>query len=583
MRTILKTRGFTIIELLVTVAVFLIIFGALFTAVQFTIRLIGLSKITTSALALANDRIEYIRSLSYDNVGTVGGIPNGTIPQNATTTLNGILFFERVLVEYVDSPDDGIGASDTNGIVADYKQVKVEYSWMGRSGTSTIFLLTNMTPPGIETTGGGGTLTVNVFDALVQPVSGAAVNVYNNTTTTTINTTRYTNASGVAMFSGAPVAANYQITVTKAGFSTDKTYVATTSNPNPITSPVAVLAGAVSTMNFQIDRLSSLTIRTLALPTTGMFSDTLNNVTLIATSTNVVSISGDLVLSGGSGAYAPLGSVYATATAPSTLIGWQTATWNAGIPASTSLAVHLYSVSGTGFYTLIPDSVLAGNSTGFATGPINITGISSTTYPSLALGATLTSSKNTVTPALNDWSITYVTAQPTIGSIPVTFTSSKIIGTQVDTTPIYKYSNTFTTSGSGDLTISDREWDSYKVALGPGAYDIAEACADIPFVLNPGVNDLLKLTLAPSQPYTVRISVVDTNNVPIPYTDVTISRVGFSDTIMTSPCGQAFFNTGLGAHTDYDVTVQKTGYVTQTISAYEINGDEVLKVNLVAS
>lgn len=583
MRTILKTRGFTIIELLVTVAVFLIIFGALFTAVQFTIRLIGLSKITTSALALANDRIEYIRSLSYDDVGTVGGIPNGTIPQNATTTLNGILFYERVLVEYVDSPDDGIGASDTNGIVADYKQVKVEYSWMGRSGTSTIFLLTNMIPPGIETTGGGGTLTVNVFDALVQPVSGAAVNVYNNTTTTTINTTRYTNASGVAMFSGAPAASNYQITVTKPGFSKDQTYVATTSNPNPITSPVAVLAGAVSTMNFQIDRLSSLTIRTLALPTTGMFSDALNSMTLIATSTNVVSISGDLVLSGGSGAYAPLGSAYATATAPSTFVGWQTATWNAGIPASTTLTVHLYSVSGTGVYTLIPDSVLAGNSAGFVTGPINITGISSTTYPSLALGATLTSSKNTVTPALNDWSITYVTAQPTIGSIPVTLTSSKTIGTQVDTTPIYKYSNTFTTNGSGDLTVSDREWDSYKVALGSGAYDIAEACADIPFALNPGVNDMLKLTLAPSLTYTTRVSVVDAYNVPIPYADVTISRVGFSDTIMTSPCGQAFFNTGLGAHTDYDVTVQKTGYVTQTISAYEISGDEVLKVNLVAS
>ena len=57
--------------------------------------------------SLANDRMEYFRSLPYDDADTVAGIPSGIIPQNSTTTLNGIEFSERVLVEYVDDPADG--------------------------------------------------------------------------------------------------------------------------------------------------------------------------------------------------------------------------------------------------------------------------------------------------------------------------------------------------------------------------------------------------------------------------------------------------------------------------------------------
>lgn len=577
-----RLRGFTLVELLVTIAVFLLMFGGLFSAIQFTIKVVGLSKATTSALALANQRIEYIRSLPYDSVGTISGIPSGAIPQNATTTLNGITFFERVLVEYVDSPDDGTGASDSNGIVSDYKQIKVEFSWMGRSGTSTIFLLTNMIPPGIETTAGGGTLTVNVFDASVQPVSGAAVRVYNNTTTTTIDTTRYTNNAGVAMFSGAPAAANYQITVTKTGFSTDKTYIATTSNPNPITSPVAVLAGAVSTMNFQIDALSSLLVRTVEPATTGFFSDTFDTMGLIATSTQTSIDGGDLVLSGGSGTYASFGVVYATTTSPYTFSSWGTATWDADISASSTLTVQVFSESG-GVYTLVPDAVLPGNAAGFTTGSINLVGVDNTTYPALALGAVLTSSDTTVTPRMHTWNISYNILEPTIGGVPFTLTSNKIIGTDTNALPIHKLSSSYTTNGSGEIAVANLEWDSYDVALNTSVYDIAEACADIPYSLNPGVSDILTLRLLPSASHTLRVSVVDESNIPVPNVDVTISRTSFSDTAITSACGQVFFNTGLGMFSDYEITIQKTGYVSQTISAFEIQGDEILKVSIVAS
>jgi len=73
--------------------------------------------------------MEYFRSLPYNDVGVIAGFPAGTIPQNSTLNLNGINFSERVLVEYVDDDADGSTGADTNGIILDYKQIKLEYEW----------------------------------------------------------------------------------------------------------------------------------------------------------------------------------------------------------------------------------------------------------------------------------------------------------------------------------------------------------------------------------------------------------------------------------------------------------------------
>lgn len=577
------SRGLSLVEMLVTIAVFALVFGGLFTAVQFTLKIMSSSKATTSALSLANERIEYIRSLSYNSIGTVSGIPNGPIPQNSTTTLNGITFYERVLIQYIDSPDDGEGASDENGILADYKQVKVEYSWNGFNGTSTIFLLTNIVPPGIESTAGGGTLTVNVFDAGVLPVSGASVHIYNDTTTTTIDTTQFTNVNGIATFAGAPAAANYEITVTKAGYSTDQTYTATTSNPNPVTLPVAVLESAVSTMNFQIDELSDLTIRTIEPPTYGVFSDTFADSTLIGSSTNAVVVAGDVELSGGVGAYVPSGVIFSTSTSPTTIEGWSTAEVMSTVPVGTLLKVRVYDVSLLGEYTLIQDSDLSGNSAGFTTGSIDLSLLSVAGHPSIALGAELTSGDASVTPLIHAWSITHIATEPIIGDISFTLTGAKVIGTALDTSSIYKYSESHSTDAGGDVTLTDLEWDSYSLVLDTAGYDIAEACADLPFALDPGAIDTLTLTLAPETGHNLRVSVVDDAGNPVSGAEVEITRPSFSDSGNTSVCGQVFFNAGLANQVDYEIQISKLGYVSKTVTEVAVDGDSILKVVLTPS
>lgn len=570
----------TLVEVVFAVAILLLVFGGLGASFQVIVSLIGSSKAQAGALSLANKRMEYIRSLAYDSIGTVSGIPSGTLPQTSSTTLNGIVYTERLLVEYIDDPKDGTGASDSNGIVSDYKLAKVTYSWNERGVPKSISLLSNIVPKGIETTAGGGTLTVNVFDSNVLPVSGASVRVYNNTGTTTIDTTRFTNAAGVAMFAGAPARANYQITVTKAGFSTDKTYSASTTNSNPSPPHVAVLVSQVSTMNFQIDTLSNLTVKTVGLPTTASFEDLFVSTSTIATSTGITVTGGKVVLAGSSGSYSPSGTLFSTAIDPVTFTSWGAVSYQATTPLNTGLLVRVYDRTSSTTPVLIPDSALAGNAAGFTGGTINLSALNPSTYSKIALGATLSSSDTATTSALLEWKATYITAQPVLASIPFRLTSTKTIGTDSSALPVYKYKTTFTTDGSGVRSIPNIEYDVYSVDVTDASYAVAEACKTIPYVLKPAVTETLTLTLTAASTYAMRIRVVDGAGVEIPDADITLSNGGFNQTKTSSVCGQVYFGSGLSTGTDYVLDVHAFGYTDQSLSAITIDGKESMTITL---
>ncbi|PIR84563.1 hypothetical protein COU16_03230 [Candidatus Kaiserbacteria bacterium CG10_big_fil_rev_8_21_14_0_10_47_16] len=569
------------VEVIVAAAVLVLVFGGLFASFQLMTSLIGKSKVSAGALALANQQMEAIRALTYNDVGTIGGIPDGAIPETSTTTLNGITYVKRVLVAYVDSPDDGEGAADENGIVADYKVVKVTYSWDYKGVSDSISLISNIVPQGIETTAGGGTIVVNVFNATVGPVSDAAVRIYNDTGTTTIDTTRYTNAEGKAIISGAPALANYQITVTKTGYSTDGTYVATAENPNPTTPPVAVLASQTSTMNFQIDALSDLKVRTVGEPVVDTFDDTFTDSTKIASQVSTEVVGGALVLTGGP-AYVSSGSVQSMTVTPSTFASWDTATFTLTTPANTAATIQVYGVSG-GVTTLIPGSDLAGNSTGFTAGTISLVTLDPVTYPALALGASLTTSDASSTPSILDWHVGYVVSEPPIAGEDVILTGSKTIGTDSSSNPVYKYQETNVTNASGEITLTGLEWDVYDVVLNASSYDIKEACSAIPYALDPSVSETLTLTLAADAARTLRVSVVDTAGNAVAGATVALTRPALSESDTTSGCGQVFFNNSLPSASDYQVDVSATGFTSEIVTGVSITDDVTLAVVLTAS
>lgn len=150
-RNALYTRGVGLLEMVVGVALLTTIFVGLFGVLQLGTRLATDSKARTGALALAQERIEYVRSLQYDDIGTVGGDPSGSLATSENITLNSINYTRRTLIIYIDDPKDGSGGADSNGITDDYKRVKVDVSWTGPKGRErNTFIVTDVAPPGIE-------------------------------------------------------------------------------------------------------------------------------------------------------------------------------------------------------------------------------------------------------------------------------------------------------------------------------------------------------------------------------------------------------------------------------------------------
>ncbi len=567
------TRGFALIELLITAAVMLIIFGGIFIGFRYSLDLITQSRAKLSGLTLANERMEYLHSLSYDAVGTLSGIPAGAIPQVSTTSLNNIVFTETVLVEYIDDAADGIGLADTNSITTDYKLAKVTESWQTHGVTHEVFLVSNIIPRSIETNVGGGTLRVNVFDSNVQPLPGADVRVWNTTGTTSIDVTHTTDATGVALFGGAPANSGYQISVTAPGYSTDQTYVATTTLPNPTTQPVAVRVADISTMNFFIDRLSNLSITTLLSKTASTSNFSFTSLAQVASSTGVTTSGSALTLTSAVGVYASSGSAYLAPITPATLASWDVVTVTASTTVSTSVKVSFY--TGTSTFILIPDSDLPGNSAGFSATTISLAALNPVTYPSIGVLVKLGTASSSQTPQLSALQVGVLTAKTVAPAIPLVIRGAKAIGTLVDTTPVYKYATTTSTNGSGMRTLAAIEWDAYTVS--PSGYDVAEACPANPYALTAGASSSLELLLAANTPNSLRVVVQKISGGTLPGASITLSRSGYTSTAISSACGQVYFS-GVTNASDYDLTVSAAGYTTQSFSGVSISGDVVQTV-----
>lgn len=575
--------GFSLVEVIVVSAVVALVFGGLFAGVRFSIELIGHTKAESGARSLAVARIEYVRSLPYESIGTVGGIPDGPIPQTATTTLNGITYTERVLIQYLDRPEDGFGVDDENGVTEDSKIVKVEYSWELRGKDRSVAVVTDVIPDGIESTSGGGTLFVNIFDAQVAPVAGADVHIYNDTGSTTIDVTVSTNENGIANFPGAPARSGYQITATKDGFSTDQTYSATAENPNPNPPHVSVLEGVVSTVNFAIDALSDLTILAVSPAVTGEFADTFVDGAGLFSHESTAVTGGSLTLSGSAGSYPSSGTAYAVVSAPSALESWQSFDVSGTAPAGTSYLVQLFAVTGSGTstaYALIPDAVLPGNSAGFTAGPVDITSVDPATYPALALGATLASEDPTVAPELFDWELAYVESQQPIAGVTFDVEGAKTIG-ESGGSAVPKFATAVSTNGAGIATLADIEWDVYTISVDGAAegYDIVEAYGILPYVLDPGVSEELTLVLDSHTAHSLRATVVDTAGEPVPGATVRLQNGGYDETIEASLYGQAYFG-GIGAATTYSLSVDADGYAPYAQGNVEVSGTTELSVTL---
>lgn len=572
-----RQRGTSLLDAVFGTSLLLVVFLGIFGAFQLSLALVSSNKLKTGALALANERIEFIRALPYNDVGTIGGIPQGELESEETVVLNNTSYTRRTFVQYVDDPADGSGGEDENGITADYKTVKVEMSWPFREATRSLFLVTNITPSGIESIAGGGTLRISVINAVGAPVPSASISIENTTLSPSVGFSTFTNTSGLALFPGAPAGSGYEITVTKFGYSSTQTYDNTAQNPEPNPGHLTVSESQTTTGTFAIDILGSALVKSFEVVKPVVWEDFFADASNIASLQNTELSGGAVLLQDSASGYPSSGSVWSSTQSPQYLAEWTELSWNDTTPAETNIRYSLYYDGGI----LLPDAALVGNQNGFTDSPVDLSLLDTDTYDNLFIAAALTSTDASSTPSILDWRLDYKVGPTPLPAIVLSFTGGKTIGADGGGVPIYKYDEVVNTGGSAQVSVSALEWDNYTLAIDDSAvgYDIAETCSLSPFALLPDEDKTVDVLLAENTTHSLHVAVKNTSSALLPDAAVRLYGGSYNRTQETSSCGQTFFNDSLSSGT-YSVDVSLSGYQSQTISNVSVSNDSDLIVTL---
>lgn len=567
--------GISLIEVLLVTSLMTVFFVGILGAFRGIFILVSDTSSRQTAITIASDVMEEIRSLEYNSVGTIAGIPSGPVPQISTTTRNEVDFVVSTLIEYVDDPADGLGTLDGNGITTDYKRAEVAIEWSVRGNNRRMTFNSNFMPPGVESTVGGGTLRVNVFDATLSPVTNATVRLRNDTVTPNIDTIRTTNASGTALFSGAPTASNYEIEVSKTDYSFDQTHIVDEPLTNPLMPPVTIVENNITSASFFIDQTSTLEIKTLSNQIFNSISPVTTDDSSALSYSNVSFSPSGVELEELSGVYSLAGTVQFSGLSPATILEWQSVDIASLLPSGTAFIARIYDGNNPG--VLLPNAALPGNDVGFSQATIDISSVDPLLYPSLSVGFELETLNNTVTPVIENVTMTYIESETPIAGVSLDILGNKIIGTDTDGGDIVKNQTTAITNSLGDVVITDLEWDLYNIL--PVGYAIAEACPSAPATIDPNTNNSLRLTLESGVASSLRVHVIDASGVSIPNATVSVVRPSYNEVAVTGGCGQAFFNTASIA-TNYEVTVDATGYMTEVVTGVSVNANDLLVVQL---
>ncbi|MEI6057396.1 MAG: hypothetical protein WCQ60_00300 [bacterium] len=259
----LNTRGFTLMEAVVGTALFVVIALAAYQAYFSLFTLAAINQYKVIAFQLADEQFEIVRNLPYNNIGVVNGIPAGVIPQTQTLTRGGIPFTVTTIIRNIDLPFDGTAGSSTRNDLspADNKLVALTISCATCKNFTPLTVTSQVAPKTLETASTNGVLLIKAYDANGNPIKGAAVHVVNAKVTPTIVVDDTTDENGLLEIVDAATGTSaYNITVTKTGYSTDKTYPTSVANPTPANPDATVLLQQVTPISFSIDQLSTLNI-----------------------------------------------------------------------------------------------------------------------------------------------------------------------------------------------------------------------------------------------------------------------------------------------------------------------------------
>ena len=251
--------GFSLIEILVSLFILMILTLGIYSLIVLSLKLNADNKSYVEATEIANQKMEIIRNMPYDDVGVVSGIPSGSIPQVETISRGNKDYTVNNYVTFYDDPYDGTIAGGTDSIGVDYKIVTVKVSWEGKFGAKNITVFSKVIPRTEETTSGYGLLKIHVLNVSGQPVDSANINVKN--VSLGVDVDNLSDSDGILYLPALADFQGYRITVTKSGYGQDQSY-----DPSAGLSPIdlSVTDGDKTEESFTIDKLAHLNFQTVS-------------------------------------------------------------------------------------------------------------------------------------------------------------------------------------------------------------------------------------------------------------------------------------------------------------------------------
>ncbi len=562
-------KGLTLIEALVSVLLVSIIFLGIIGAFGLNMKVLSQSKARSNALALANQRLEEIRNLPYNDVGTIGGVPSGQIPQAEEKTINGIKFTRRTTIIYIDDVFDRVLPQDL--VPTDYKRARVSVSWENMIGKSVV-MISDVSPKGVETTVGGGTLAITVLNASGIGVNQANIRIINGSVNPAIDASYQTDDYGTFMLVGAPASQeSYNIIVTKTGYSQDKTYnVQEVANPQK--PYISVYEGNLTEIGFAIDEVSNLTVETRAQES---FYDEFHGFSKSSSYQDVEIESGQLRLKKIT-EYFPSGHFISETVAPPNLSNWDSLVFK-NIQGEETIIKYQILAYIDESWSLIPDQDLPNNSSGFQISPLDLSGLDVGKYPSLRAKANLSTTNLNITPYLDEWYLHFNT--PKLSGIEIRIRGNKIIGTDSQGQPVYKYTALAQSGGDGKIILQQAEWDSYLISSTPNTgMDLIRVYPSNPIDVLPKSNVLARAYFKVQN--SLLVNVLDASTLqPIVGVDVRLynGELGYDRIIPTDLNGKSFFLPLQSA--SYNLEATRPGYQPSS-KVITISGAKTTTFNL---
>lgn len=217
-------KGFTLLEALLSILILGLIVASLAPVLVFSAQSSEYSRAKTAAINLANKKLEEIRALPFNEIGTQGGNPAGNIPLTETVTMGKYTFKVETFINWIE---EGGCLSGTNADW-DYKQIRISVtalrgffnqnkqplkieisSLIARDAEQPALTGANLRVCVFRAWGAGLNPNTGEFDTnFIKPVSSIKVLASKGGNTTQV----YTTSKGSALFLGMP-AGTYQVDV----------------------------------------------------------------------------------------------------------------------------------------------------------------------------------------------------------------------------------------------------------------------------------------------------------------------------------------------------------------------------------